>query len=231
MKRVWLREEGDEHIVDGKVFGRPELVRRASVALARYATDAAGAGGRRLGDKVFEAVTEGRASRPNYSTCGDLANWLEVCLGVRDETLVNRDNDGGDHPWQVGENLARVVYGKGNGFVWASGDAVPPPGAILYVCCPEHVCVLESWDQDTGEALTHDYGQWNMRFGGVCALALTKLVTRQGGQWIIGGRVLKGWLDVALLPLASSAIVPDDFEGGEALPEGSQQEAGIEVLR
>lgn len=228
LKRSWLRSPGDEHIVDGHVYARPELARRASVAIARFAVDADGPGYRKLGDPIFEMITEGRAHAPGYYSCGDLGAFTAFAVGCRDERIINRSTDGGDLPWAVGQNLGHLVFGSGTLFDHTPGD-VPPLGAILYVTSPEHVCILESWQPEIGLCTTLDYGQFDRKIG-VCGQRKQKSLARVGKEWIVGGRVLKGFLDVALLPLDAAAIVPESFEGGEDLPPGTMPEPGIPLL-
>lgn len=223
MKRVWLQHPGERFLTpDLRPLVDPELVRRAWLALASYASG--GDEGRAMGDPVYERVTEGRQSASvarilkgskevPYSACGDEPHWCLDCLGVRDEALVNRTGDEGSVPWAMGQNLSRLVWGAGRRW-WhpARGKEVPPTGAILLVAHPEHVCILEDWGDD--EVITHDYGQWNAKRGYFASRRRSPLVHRAGIGWQIGARVLQGWLDPMLVPLVESALVPDDFEGG-----------------
>lgn len=179
-------------------FESEEALRQAAVELARYACN--GDEGRVLGDPVFEEVTEGRAHYPRYSACGDLAQWVLMRLGLRDERILNRSDDGGKVPWSIGQNLSKIVYKSGKAFVWASASKRPKPGDILYVAMPEHVCVLDELKESEGKIITCDYGLWNASqskpAGKRCHLPLRV----QGKKLLVGNRILRGWLNIAALP-------------------------------
>lgn len=203
----------------------------AAIALVRFAVDAPR--GRRVGDPVHEWVTEGRRKQyeialvagaewaiklsktGGYSSCGDLAHWLLMCLGVRDERYVNRSDDGGQHPWIAGVNISRLVALPA--YVKAAAGLAPKPGDITHVAGPDHVAVCELFDPDAGESSSYDYGQ---PYGA----NRKRVVVQRGATWIIGGRVLQGWVDIERVKLVESAIVPDDFKLGE-LDENPYAEA------
>jgi hypothetical protein len=216
MKRVFLTADPTD------LSSRdPALVRAAAVALARYATDADGAGHREVGDPVHEEVTEGRykqwldartrgdawAQGMIYSSCGDPVHWMLRNLGCRDESLVNRSDDGGEHPWAAGRNIAMLGASK---FVRKPGrDVGPSPGDAVFVMNQYggHVCTVTAWrEPDPDKATTQDYGQ-------PCGKQRTKQIA-SAPHFTLDGHPVLWWLDVTLVPLAESAIVPDDFEGG-----------------
>ena len=191
---------------EGKV--KPEHRRRVALALAAYAT--ADGRGRDVGDPVHEAITEGRrkaneerrakgSPEVEYSSCTDLATWLLVALGCTDEALVNRDDDGGLLPWQIGQSLPRLVHAPW--FVHASGDSEPQPGDILYLGDRGgHVAVLR--ERSDSAVLTEDYGQPYAR-------RRLRTLRRQGGRWMLDGRPLEGWLDLDQVPLDGPARLPE----------------------
>lgn len=206
-------------------------VRAAAVALTRYAVDADGAGKRASGDPVHESITEGRrlqyeralaagqawavamSRKGGYSSCGDLAHWLLLCLGCRDERLVNRSDDCGEIPWIPGVNLSRIQSHPA--YVRAVVGPRPWLGDVLYVQSPDHVSVLLEWR--THDIVTGDYGQPHG------ALRVLPIVTT-GGLVRVGQRRLVGWLDVTRVEYAETAVVPDGCEVGteddSPYPEG-----------
>lgn len=216
MKRVHLWQPGT---------GRQDIniVRSAAVALARYAVD--DDRGRRTGDPVHDEVTEGRRAAyerayaagaawarnmpAGYSSCGDLAHWLLDRLGCRDERVINRTDDAGQIPWRAGVNVSRLRWAPW--YVSASEHGLPEIGDVIHVMTPgvigsDHVAVLvEQTSRD--QWVTADYGQPHGQLR-VCQL---RDVSR-GLQ--VRGRLLMGWISLALVPLTDSAVVPDDFVGG-----------------
>lgn len=210
MKRVYLWEPGTPEI-------HLPTVRQAAVALANFAVD--GANGRRPPDAIHEWITEGRrtqwerahaaghrwAQGVPYSSCGDLAHWMLMCLGCRDELVINRGDDGGVKGWVPGPNISRLV---GSRFYVKSGE--PEPGDILHVAQPDHVAVLLERVSDD-QLVTADYGQPYGR----------RRVCRVRDTWwgrIVRGRTLQGFVSLARIveggAFTESAIVPDDFQGG-----------------
>jgi hypothetical protein len=234
MKRVWLTSNPADLSNND-----PDLVRKAAVALARYATAAPTPGHREVGDLVHEEVTEGRykqwldaraAGQPwamhmIYSSCGDLIHWILRCLGCRDESLVNRNDDGGDHPWASGVNLQKL---QGHPYTKKPCDETPVPknGDAVFVDTASggHVCDVDEWPMETAgggiaadHAVTNDYGQ-------PCAKHKVKTIAE--GPLRLDGHQVKWWLDITAVPLGESAIVPDDFEGGIA-DENPYAEPGV----
>lgn len=179
-------------------FVDEEALRSSALELADEACD--GDTGRRLGDPVFDEVTEHRAGWPGYSACGDLPHWMLDHLGFDDERIVNRSDDGGVVPWKVGVNLSRLVFGTGRAFVWATRSLRPKRGDVLYVTSPEHVCVLDDLDEAAGTITTFDYGQWDAKVGKPSGRRRTSTFRSRWGQLLVGQRVLRGWLDLSRLP-------------------------------
>lgn len=173
-------------------------LRAAAVAIARFACD--GDRGRILGDPVFAMVTEERAAAKGYSACADLAHYMLHQLGLRDERIVNRNDDQGQTPWIVGANLSRLVFSSGRAFVWAKPTLRPQPGDILYLAPPEHVCILEHLDEAAGTLASFDYGLWNPATNKPASgRRVRSFRVRQAALWV-GSRRLRGWLDLARLP-------------------------------
>lgn len=238
MKRVFLVAPGEPISLHGELQANPTVLRAAAVALARFAVNAPT--GRTVGDPVHEWVTEGRrkqyedalaagaewavkmAPHGGYSSCGDEAQWLLMCLGVRDERYVNRSGDGGVHPWVSGVNIARLCALPA--YVKASAGQAPRPGDITHVTNADHVAVSESFRPDLGSASSCDYGQPHAAYR-------ERAVVQRGATWIVGGRVLAGWVDIELLRFEESALVPDDFELGTVddnpYPEDLSIPAGV----
>lgn len=191
--------------------------RRVAVALATWAATDEQGRPRKLGDPVHEAVTEGRRSQyeaalkagqewarklPGYFSCGDLAHWLLARLGVRDERLVNRNDDGGQIPWRAAENLLRIQ--RHPAFVAAGGGKVPQPGDVMHILQHGgHVCVLLEWDTARGVAITADYGQ---PYG---ACKMRGFLPTASGGWLLAGAPLTGWLDLDALEYAAAVEVPE----------------------
>ncbi|MCU0692810.1 MAG: hypothetical protein MUF54_15525 [Polyangiaceae bacterium] len=179
-------------------FATEQELRDAAVMIAWYVCN--GDEGRVLGDPVFDEVTEGRARWRKYSSCGDLVHFLLLHLGLRDERILNRNDDGGTSPWAIGQNLSRIVFRAGKAFVWASTKQRPKPGDVLYVAMPEHVCILESIDEQAGTIATFDYGQFDPKTGKPAGRRRVSKFRVVGPQMYVGNRVLRGWLDIAKLP-------------------------------
>lgn len=191
--------------------------RRVAVALARWAAVDDQGRPRGLGDPVHEAVTEGRRMQyekalaagqewakklPGYFSCGDLAHWLLARLGVRDERLVNRSDDGGVIPWRAAENLFRIQ--RHPAFVAAGGGKVPQPGDILHLLQHGgHVDVLLEWDLVRYVAVVAAYGQ---PYG---AQRTRSILPTKSGGWLLDGAPLTGWLDLDALEYAAPVEVPD----------------------
>jgi hypothetical protein len=176
--------------------------REHAVALATYAVN--GTLGRNVGDPVHEEVTEGRRRQleqalragqawarnmpQGYHSCGDLAAWMLWRLGCRDESLVNRTNDGGTRAWVPGRNLA-VIAGS-RAFVNAAPGREPRPGDILFLNQNGgHVGVLLEWDEAAGRCASADYGQPYGR-------RRSRRITRRSGALLLDGVTLRGWLDL-----------------------------------
>lgn len=221
MKRVYLWHPG-------KSENDPELIREASNALSKYFCN--GLIGRTMGDPVFERVTERRQTinaqakknNPNvftYSACGDKEHAILYCLGCRDETLVNRNSDGGKTPWVSGVNISRIT--RHPAFIHAQGKVTPKRGDIFCLMGTkpqtEHVANAEFFDLDMGKAVSWDYGQFlRGTHGGKQVIRV--LSYRNGQYWLAASgsedKYLVGWLDITKIPLTESAIVPDDFPYG-----------------
>jgi len=225
MKRVFLRSVGDpERNPDGSLYTDPTLLREASVAITRHATN--GVAGRSMGDPIFEEVTEGRQKNAGYSACGDLCHYDLECLGLRDESILNRTDDAGQVPWKVGVNVSRLVYAS-KVLVWASKAPLDRPnrGDIVWVQSPDHVCVLTYWEDEidevtgvlTGQAYVCEYGGWTAERG-YFGCENQHALGGKRGSIRFGARVLMGWLPIRALKLTQSACVPDDFDGGIADP-------------
>ena len=179
-------------------FTTEEVLRATAVAIARHACN--GDDGRVLGDPVFEEVTEERNRWPKYSACGDLPQFVLMRLGLRDERIVNRSDDGGKLPWSIGQNLSKLVFRTGKAFVWSTVKKRPKPGDVLYVAMPEHVCVLDSLDEAAGTIATFDYGLVDPKTGKPAGRRRVSRFRVQGKQLMVGNRVLRGWLDIARIP-------------------------------
>lgn len=190
-----------------RTYPTEDALRAEAVRIARYACD--GDKGRVFGDPVFDAVTEGRQKWKGYSACGDLPTFVLRELGVRDERVLNRDDDEGVVPWQIGKNLSKLVFGSGSAFVWASGTKRPQPGDILYMSKPEHVAVLEELDEPAGKISTFDYGQWDYQAGKAAGKRKVSTFAVQGRTLKVGKRTLRGWLDLARLPGLSVPATPE----------------------
>ncbi|MGE0327779.1 MAG: hypothetical protein AB7S68_36040 [Polyangiaceae bacterium] len=178
-------------------------LRAEAVRIASYACD--GDRGRVEGDPVFDSVTEGRQHNKGYSACGDLPHYMLRELGIRDERLLNRDDDDGVIPWRMGKNLSRIVFSAGGAFVWAWGKKRPKPGDVLYMSKPEHVAVLEELDEAKGTIAVLEYGQFDKVRGKHLGIRHVKPFQVLKNTIKIGKCTLHGWLDLSKL---KGLIVP-----------------------
>ena len=91
-------------------------------------------------------------------------------------------------------------------------DVFPAKQSVGSLVVLEHVCILDTWNPDSGQVVTHDYGNWdyqsNHPAGRMCS---GKLAHNAAGLWMIGARTLLGWMDFSLLPLTEVPLVPQDF--------------------
>lgn len=93
---------------------------------------------------LFRRVTEGRAFWPKYSCCCDVVGYVLAALGLRDERIVNRDDDDldgvpddkqqegrdlwdgpGETHWRVTQNIIMLQAGSRAAGCWVdakSGD-------------------------------------------------------------------------------------------------------------
>lgn len=181
-----------------RTYPNEAALRYEAVKIAHHACD--GTHGRTFGDPIFEEVTEGRQKYKGYSACGDLAHYVLRELGFRDEQLLNRNDDGGVVPWQIGRNIARIVYGAGSAFVWAQGNVRPSPGDVLYMSKPEHVAILASLDETAGNITLCEYGQWDASAGKPSGRCRTTTFVIVDHVLRVGKRTLHGWLDLSRLP-------------------------------
>jgi hypothetical protein len=92
-------------------------------------------------------------------------------------------------------------------YVKAAADLTPLPGDITHVASPDHVVVVLCSAPARGIDDACAYGQPHAAFR-------ERPVIHRSSMWIVGGRVLEGWVDIELLDFAESALVPDDFELG-----------------
>src|SRR6187402_2325726 len=119
-----------------------DVWRAAAVALCEYACGYEA--GRSKDDPIYKEVTEnrdgpGEAQRRAYSSCGDLAHWLYMRLGIR-EPWLNRNDDNAFGPWKPGQNITRL-WGTACPF-----DKVPPDGGNWK---PEPGDVVLIWNTGT----------------------------------------------------------------------------------
>lgn len=111
---------------------------------------------------------------PRYSDCGDQAGAMLALLGVRDERIVNRNDDNMDgvpdarqnpdslpwdvigvRPWRVGANISMLKQGFSIHGAWRTprGGGLPQPGDIFLLdegTGREHVGIMIG-AQDTAE--------------------------------------------------------------------------------
>ena len=215
-KRVWL----------ASTCGGPTeepILRAAAGELAAWAV---GYGkGADSGMLEHEVVTEGRytrwlqakergeawAQKCEYSSCGDLCHFLLSYLGCRDESVVNRDDDGGTHPWAIGVNISRLSTDhpalRPNFALTQCGDFV-----FVNNKYGGHICVVRSWDLDAKQAVTSDYGQ-------PCGRQRTKVIgvgpnPAAAKGWTLGGDPIGFVFDISKVAYAETARVPEQFEIG-----------------
>jgi hypothetical protein len=216
------------------------LLRVVMVENARFACN--GSVGRNQGDAVFEEVVEGRQAWAGYSSCGDLIHWCLRRAGLRDERVLNREDDEGATPWRVSINVSRLVYATGHAFSWwRSGGALglrPGDMALVGENGQEHVFLVADVDGDT--VTSYDYGQFFAgKHGG--KRVVRRLHTGPGGRLHLyatqlPGRPFIGRLDPYELLLPhflrnelAAAEVPDDFVGGVEAPPPAKRNPLVTV--
>lgn len=219
MKRVFLTTPGQPGYLSGGICNIDEpTLRAAAVALGYFAVN--GTTSRGISDPVHEWVTEGRRFADEqmrsqgvhevpYSSCADLGHWTLMCLGCLDEHTVNRSDDGGTVAWRIGQNIAMLVGSPY--YVHAKPGMTPKPGDIFHVCNDpgtDHIAMLEDIDLTTGDLQSFDYGQ---PYGKACT---RKVTNWSNSYYIVGGRRLRGWVDISKVPYTNSAVVPNDFTLG-----------------
>ncbi len=207
------------------------MVRRAALAIATYLCN--GDEGTVVGEPLFEYVTEGRQSKQDelllkrlvkyaYSACGDLVHVVLVFLGVRDEKLINRDMDGGEHPWVIGANLTKLqthpAWNHFDGRSIEEGGCWPNVGDPYMVCCDYHVAILEDLDFELGVVTSLEYGLFNKSKGKAEGKRNTRKLFMEGTACMLQTdnhkRHIVGFLSLDQLDLSVSAIVPDTFDEG-----------------
>lgn len=174
--------------------------------------------GRRVTDRVYRAVTEGRHDRAIrakqfYSSCGDLAQWLLYRVGCR-ESWINRDElDGWHFSGQPGHpawdnNVTTLVTTQRFGVNRYARIPGPHdlfgPGDILVVNtstpATTHVaCVLEDRRDHDGSLITADYGQP----GGAVR---RRAVSVFGSKLRLGTRWIDSWLPLNAALDGSAAV-------------------------
>jgi hypothetical protein len=232
VKRVHLFGQPGELTTIGGLSVR--FLQEASCAIAKFLVNGTEGRGTSPMDPVFEWVTEGRRRQfetaltrgdewavklnkvGGYSACGDMCAAVLWLLGVRDEKLVNRSSDGGTVPWAVGQNLAKLRYNSDFYNFDPSSDVTFDKGDIIYLTGADHVCVAGAGGAKSAVP-TYDYGQFQFRANGRVALACENLreASEENGIFRLGSRRVAGWLPLESLKYEESAIVPDDFDGGQ----------------
>jgi len=201
MRFAWPRPLDEETI-----FG----MRKFAVSLLEYACN--GDSGRAETDLVYLLdVTEGRdqgAMRRKYSSCGDLAHWMLMRIGVRSR-WVNRDEHRG---WRVGMNVALLTGGNSRPVLATQRFE---PGDIVVVwnhpkAYDAHViCVI---DHDGEKLLTAEYGQP----GGA-------LKARTFANGLIGNRKAQRWVSLEkVIRNADDEGLLVDSQDPTRAPDGSQ---------
>jgi hypothetical protein len=185
----------------------PELTldvwRAAAVALVEYACGFEA--GRNKDDAVYKEVTEGRdgpgpEQRRRYSSCGDLAHWLYMRLGIR-EAWVNRRDDHAFGPWRPGVNISQLWGGACPFDRIPPADAawMPEPGDVVLIWnTGNDAHVMVALGCDGCNLRTANYGA-----GGMSPLAspgakiAAKPLTFQLGKPFYGSRQVQRYLPLA----------------------------------
>lgn len=213
---------------------RKLLVRGAMVAVAeRCAWSGAGLGtdlgeGRGRRDKarvaLFKTITEGRGMSRKYSTCGELVGFCLASLGLRDERILNKDDDdldgvadakqrrgldspgiAGQHAWKVGQVITMLVEGSRQAGCWVSASAIPGRLPRAGDCAlvgengQEHVFVITSdlcvVSENRWVFRSVDAGQVDA--GGQCTKAFAEnYLSKQGARWVHTRGTSEGWQHV-----------------------------------
>lgn len=152
----------------GKVVAPLHVWQRAAVALCEWACGYDK--GRSKDDPVYKLVTENRdgpgpEQRKHYSSCGDLAHFMLMRLGVR-EPWVNRDDDGVFGAWRPVANVTNLDGAKCPIKIMPPrADWYPEPGDIALIWKPDysgvHIMVC-SGPPDKGILHTYNYGKGGM---------------------------------------------------------------------
>lgn len=211
-----------------------EDVRLASRAIADALTGCGSSSGVQQGSPLFEWVTEGRQTatdrarktNPNmvpYSACGDLVGTNLVCLGCRDERLVNTNKDGGTHLWSVGKNLSMLIGGISN--LWiphTSSSPYPQEGDVVIVDPSQpHTFVVDQIDcQEGGMITSFEYGKWDTVRGVHGRKCYGTIDWRGGKMHVITEdqppkvRQLMGHISILAVPRDAPALVPSTCTAG-----------------
>jgi len=179
-----------------------EALRRAAVGVALSAVH----GNPKLGDPVFEQVTEGRASWPGYSACADLPQYVWERLGLL-SSMPALDNRGAH--FEPSLAMTKIVSRTGDAYIPADSGAMPQPGDALFwaempvkTTVREHVGVLISPvlpSADGWRFQTADYGQRGEN-NKPSAAQRDRVMRREGGLLVLpDGRSLRGWVDLVRL--------------------------------
>lgn len=165
------------------------LTRQVIVANAKYAVD--NDNGRTEKDPIFKEITENRQNFNSYSSCGDLIQWTLRRIGLKDEKIINRDDDGGSKSWQVGVNISRLVFSTGASFVHAGKDFTAQPGDMCLIGENglEHVFIVI--EVNGTDIISCDYGQFfNGLHGG--KKIIRHVINGPGGRLYLAGGTLPG---------------------------------------
>lgn len=210
---------------------RKAIVRRAMVAVAeRCAWSGSGLGvdlgedrGKRDAARValFKTITETRGMTPSYSTCGELVGFCLASMGLRDERILNKDDDdldgvvdakqrrgidspgiAGQYGWQMGKVITMLMQGSMAAGCWVAASQVPARLPRAGDCVligengGEHVFVvvtdLAPWPDGAFEFASVDAGQADA--GGQCTKRFpTNFLKRVNGRWYVArGLALSG---------------------------------------
>ncbi len=202
-----------------------DVVRGAIVAVTAYACN--GTEGRFQGEPIFDEVTEGRQDATDrarlqnpsldaYSGCTDLFSYAGEAVGVEDETFVNRNDDGGRKPWQVGGGPTFITRADWYRSIVGHPDLMASvgPGDALVVASPWHVCMVVAVDIEGGTITVDEYGGFDTKKGKACGRRATHTLKRVGAQWILRNRVVQGFVSATEFAkrITGIARMPDDYE-------------------
>ena len=197
-------------------------LRSTAVGIGKYATNSQE--GRILGDPVFEMITEKRNHSPGYSCCGDVVHFMLSRLGLKDPTIVNRNDT---TKWQSGLNISKLRYGSAKVGAWVDykPGLLAKPGDAMIIGndnASTHTFIVQ--EHTTSSLFSCDGGQFNLKEGpynkkigqpaiNMCMREMKIMLgslytgTVEKNNW----RRIMGWIDISKINFPDQVDLDDDI--------------------